>query len=243
MRANAVWFSVLLGLFGLSDSLMAQMTMVVLSPENSYYDEIESGVALRRTPIGGRGPLVGINLLFSCGSCDVAAFDDAVPQIGGGSGDICGFSRSVPTQIVKNDLSLCVKSTITNNTFDLDLATWSDPRGCIDADGGLSCDKVDGLTAYLRSTSLTPTELLKQLMKKVKALNFDQGTEKSLLAELNTASKKLDDSNLNNDVAAINTLQAFVHAVQAESAKKVQADDADELIADANEIISLLQGV
>jgi hypothetical protein len=243
MRASAVWFSVLLGSFGLSDSLMAQMTMVVLSPENGYYDEIESGVALRRTPIGGRGPLVGVNLVFSCGSCDVAPFDDAVAQIGGGSGDICGFSRSVPRQIVLNDLSLCVKSTITNNTFDLDLATWSDPRGCIDADGGLSCEKVDGLTAYLRSTSLTPTELLKQLIKKVKALNLDQGTETSLLTKLNTAWKKLDDANVNNDLAAIHTLQAFVHAVEAESAKRVQADDADELITDANEIISLLQSV
>ncbi len=66
------------------------------------------------------------------------------------------------------------------------------------------------------------------------------GNGNSLLAKLDVASKVLEDDNENNDVAAINSLRAFINAVQAQRGKKIPEADADALIADAQEIINLL---
>jgi len=46
--------------------------------------------------------------------------------------------------------------------------------------------------------------------------------------------------NTNNDVAAINTLEAFIAAVEAQRGNKISEADADDLIASAQEIIELL---
>ncbi len=50
----------------------------------------------------------------------------------------------------------------------------------------------------------------------------------------------LDEVNQDNDVAAINTLEAFINAVEAQRGKKIADTDADALIALAEEIIFLL---
>jgi hypothetical protein len=46
--------------------------------------------------------------------------------------------------------------------------------------------------------------------------------------------------NSNNDVAALNSLQAFINAVEAQRGQAITETQADELIAAAEEIISLL---
>lgn len=70
--------------------------------------------------------------------------------------------------------------------------------------------------------------------------NLKHGIENSLDAKLDAALKALEDINENNDVAAINTLEAFINAVQAQSGTKITEADADALIAAAQEIIALL---
>ncbi|MHC4791329.1 MAG: FIMAH domain-containing protein [Planctomycetota bacterium] len=62
----------------------------------------------------------------------------------------------------------------------------------------------------------------------------------SLEAKLNAALRALEDENENNDIAAINTLGAFINAVESQRGKKIPEADADALIADAMEIIELL---
>ena len=54
------------------------------------------------------------------------------------------------------------------------------------------------------------------------------------------AEKVLDDVNVNNDVAAINALQAFINAVTAQSGNQIPVEKADALIASAQAIIDLL---
>ena len=49
-----------------------------------------------------------------------------------------------------------------------------------------------------------------------------------------------DDLIENNDVAACNSLQAFINAVEAQSRNQISATQADTLIAAAQEIIDLL---
>jgi len=55
----------------------------------------------------------------------------------------------------------------------------------------------------------------------------------SLDAKLDAALNALNDVNENNDVAAINSMRAFINAVEAQRGKKISEEDADTLIADA----------
>ena len=55
-----------------------------------------------------------------------------------------------------------------------------------------------------------------------------------------TPLRALEDENENNDIAAINTLGAFINAVEAQRGKKIPEAEADALIAAAQEIIELL---
>ena len=48
--------------------------------------------------------------------------------------------------------------------------------------------------------------------------------------------------NQNNDVAAINSLEAFINAVEAQRGTKIAEADADDLVAAAQAIIDALSG-
>jgi hypothetical protein len=78
------------------------------------------------------------------------------------------------------------------------------------------------------------------LMQNVIDLNLQQGIENGLVAKLEAAMQSLDDINANNDVAPVNTLEAFINAVEAQRGTKITEADADALIAAAQEIIALL---
>lgn len=85
-----------------------------------------------------------------------------------------------------------------------------------------------------------PGQLLAALADAVAGLKLSQGIETALNAKLATARKVLEDGNRRNDVAAANTLKAFVHCVWAQRGKKIAQADADALIAAAQEILDLL---
>ena len=74
----------------------------------------------------------------------------------------------------------------------------------------------------------------------VEKLSPPKGIENSLVAKLDSALKVLEDVNENNDGAAINSLEAFINAVEAQKGKKISEADADALIANVLEIIDLL---
>ena len=57
-------------------------------------------------------------------------------------------------------------------------------------------------------------------------------------AALNTTLNALEDTNENNDVAALNSLYAFCNSVDAQRGKKISLEDADSLIASVNAIIA-----
>ncbi|UCG56935.1 MAG: right-handed parallel beta-helix repeat-containing protein [Phycisphaerales bacterium] len=88
--------------------------------------------------------------------------------------------------------------------------------------------------------ALTPQEAIEQLIDQVAALNLQKGIDNSLDAKLDAAFKALDDVNANNDVAAINALQAFINAVEAQRGDKISDADADALIAAVQDIIAML---
>ncbi|MCK4834666.1 MAG: hypothetical protein KAT12_07800 [Gammaproteobacteria bacterium] len=85
-----------------------------------------------------------------------------------------------------------------------------------------------------------PSQLINDLIQEVISLNLQHGIENSLDAKLNTSFAVLDDLNENNNVAAVNTLYAFISAIEGQRGKKITNADADALIASAQEIIDLL---
>lgn len=80
-------------------------------------------------------------------------------------------------------------------------------------------------------------EKVKALAQKVVSLNLQKGISNSLDAKLDSALNTLDDLNEKNDNAAINALQAFINAVNAQRGKELTETEADELIAAAQDII------
>lgn len=94
---------------------------------------------------------------------------------------------------------------------------------------------------YGIAATFHPSELLESLISDVMNLNISEGLANSIDFKINTALQALDDMNQDNDVAAINALQAFINAVQAQRGNHISEADADVLIADAQAIIALLK--
>ena len=82
--------------------------------------------------------------------------------------------------------------------------------------------------------------LINGLINEVLMLNLQQGISNSLDAKLGAALQAVDDFNAYNDIAAVNTLEAFINAVEAQSGNKIPEADADALIAAAQEVIAIL---
>lgn len=101
----------------------------------------------------------------------------------------------------------------------------------------------DGTNSSFVSTAvqiLTPTEAINELVDLVETFNLQQGINNSLDAKLNNALSALADMNENNDQAAINSLQSFINAVEAQRGIQITNEQADALIAGAQEIINYL---
>lgn len=84
--------------------------------------------------------------------------------------------------------------------------------------------------------------LMTGLIRDVLDLNLQTGIASSLDAKLDTALQVVGDLNEKNDVAATNSLEAFINAVDAQRGNKISDPDADALIAAAQDIIALLGG-
>jgi hypothetical protein len=87
----------------------------------------------------------------------------------------------------------------------------------------------------------SPQEALGEIVNTVIVLNLHAGISNSLDSKLQNAISALDDMNENNDVAAINSLNAFINAVEAQRGNKITEEDADALIAETNAIIAQLE--
>jgi len=126
-----------------------------------------------------------------------------------------------------------------------DGTNWVDITTSLDTENDIICGTVTSLSFFgvFELEFVDPVELLGELAGKVFGLNLQHGIENSLDAKLDAALKALEDVNNNNDVAAINALEAFINAVEAQSGNKIATEDADVLIAAAEEIIAVLSGM
>ena len=85
-----------------------------------------------------------------------------------------------------------------------------------------------------------PVELIANLIDDVVDLNLQKGISNSFDAKLDAVVQALSDANTDNDVAAINALEAFILGVEAQRGKELTDAEADALIAAAQAIIDLL---
>ena len=85
-----------------------------------------------------------------------------------------------------------------------------------------------------------PSAAIAEIIDQVMNLNLQQGISNSLDAKLDSALNALDDSNNNNDGAALNSMYAFCNSVEAQRGKKIPDAAADALIAAANGAIAAL---
>lgn len=102
-------------------------------------------------------------------------------------------------------------------------------------------DLFENCNEVLFTTVISAPDAILNLAQDVYALNLPKGTANSLLAKLHEAYQKLMDGNDKNDMAAINKLEAFINAVEAQRGKKIAEADADNLIALAQAIIDKLK--
>jgi hypothetical protein len=95
-------------------------------------------------------------------------------------------------------------------------------------------------TVTLTSNDVDPVAAIEDLAVTVFDMNLQNGIENSLDSKLDAALAALEDANVNNDGAACNSLSAFISAVEAQRNKKITNAQADQLIASAQEIRSML---
>lgn len=98
----------------------------------------------------------------------------------------------------------------------------------------------DQLPWVVQDGWLIPEVRIGQVITEVLSLNLQQGISNSLDSKLDAVIKALDDANENNDVAAVNALNAFINAVEAQRGGKIPEAEADTLIEAAQQIIDLL---
>jgi hypothetical protein len=92
------------------------------------------------------------------------------------------------------------------------------------------------------SSSVSIDALLDSLVSAVVALNVQSGISNSLDAKLDAALSAIDDLNSSNDRAAVNSLFAFVSAVEAQRNKAIPEADACSLIRQADALIVAMGG-
>lgn len=83
-------------------------------------------------------------------------------------------------------------------------------------------------------------EMLQLFAEQVVVLNLNEGINNGLDVRIEAALGALDDVSDNNDVAAINSLQALINAVEALRGNKISEEDADALTTATQQIIDLL---
>lgn len=97
-------------------------------------------------------------------------------------------------------------------------------------------------TVSVTPNVIDPVTAIENLALAVVEMNLQNGITSSLDAKLDAALEALNDGAASNDGVASNTLRAFINTVEAQRGAKLTEAQADQLIADAQEIQALLLG-
>ncbi len=138
---------------------------------------------------------------------------------------IAGGTSGEPMSVYIDNLTLTLSPVSEGESFATDL-----PEG--DFGGDALADAAGGTGG---PPPLPPT--IADLVEHVVSLDLHEGTENALVAKLEAALSAVERGDTD---AALGALDAFIHHVRAQRGKKITADEADALIAEAEEQIELL---
>jgi VCBS repeat-containing protein len=88
--------------------------------------------------------------------------------------------------------------------------------------------------------NIAPEEMIENLVDEIDVMDLPRRIKNSLTTSLDTAMRVLEDSNQQNDVAAINAIESFIHKIEAQRDKRIPEEVADDLITKAQDIIVVL---
>ena len=134
----------------------------------------------------------------------------------------------------------------TQSDFDFSVKTAQDTFNSVPMDSTIKYVKIYNGSGVVQidgveELSAGPVAMIQALIAEVEAINGDRGICNSLDAKLQSAVDALQDANANNDVSAVNKLQAFINEVQAQCGKNIiTANEASKLITQAQVIIDVL---
>jgi hypothetical protein len=139
----------------ISSSSLPAGELVILTASNSFADDVEPGASIQQPGVGsdvtpGEGPIVGVGLVFACGTGDVADFSVYTDQIGGPGSTSISPCASKPRDIVTLDQKLAAKVLSSGNVYDINLSSFRDANACIDGGFVPGCAEANGSTSYLR---------------------------------------------------------------------------------------------
>lgn len=111
-------------------------------------------------------------------------------------------------------------------------------RPVINESGDVAWATFNGM--YLASIikPLTPIEAIQALIGAVEQLDVQTGITNSLNAQLGFALRQLEVANAESDIAAAETLNAFISSIRANSGNHIDTSSVNELIEDAGKIIA-----
>lgn len=120
---------------------------------------------------------------------------------------------------------------------------WVDATTSLDTVNDIICGDVTSLSPFAivnTETAADPVVLLLDLVDTVSELNIQHGIENSLDSKLDRAIEALVDVSMGNNGSAINVMQAFINAVEAQSGNQIPTSDATMLTDFAADLIAVL---
>ena len=179
-------------------------------------------LVLRPTATAGTYTVVGKTGLVTLAGTGLETFTANIPVQ---EGDILGFWNP-------GSLDDCGRSAPGTGGL---IGTDIDPSGDPAVGATVVMDFANsGFDLNLSANLVTPTPTtIADLIESVEGLDLPSGIENSLLKKLTNAQMNLD---ADDSAGACDKLASFIAAVQAQSGKKIDADDADALIEQAEAV-------
>ena len=118
---------------------------------------------------------------------------------------------------------------------------WEDITSSNDTENMILCGITDSFSLFAIAEIDDPTEILKALVDLVDGINAKNGIKNALDEKLAAANEALMNANLDNDTAALQVvMNAFINSVEAQRGQQISNEDAEALIAKAQEIAQIL---